>query len=426
MSRCLCLCQLNELIALFDQDVHQTCIGKVVFITMEFIKDTIFSGNGVYARTMVSALLETNFKVLVICASNTIKHSIVTHEMLDNQKQCQVLIIPVCEWKQLNWKCDYHLFGTNFLPHTHIIEHFHPNHLLFVDYSSLIVVQNIMQYALTFQAHQLHKIFLNFRVFHNNSHLTQQRHKEERDLYIKMETTCCALADVVVALNRNELSLLKQLYNDNNTRFCVLHPPLNQKVQQIASQLCTQTDGINERKYFLCCCRISREKNVEIFIECVELLQDFLRQNDIFPYLCGSASAENQEYLNSLYNRLKATNCESKTSPFMTHKELCVHVYDKTLLNLHPSIKEPYGMVIVECAAFAVPSVTHKVGVGANELLKDAAFVTDMTDSKRVAQDVKAILQNTERIQKIGDVAKGISLDYNVSTFAQRLKSLIL
>ncbi len=110
---------------------------------------------------------------------------------------------------------------------------------------------------------------------------------------------------------------------------------------------------------------------MERFVKTVEILQDFLHKNNIIPYLCGSANETNKEYMNTLYNRLKALRCKYITSPFLKHEELCRNVYDKTLLNLHPAIKEPYGMVIVECASFGIASITHKTDIGANELLTE-------------------------------------------------------
>ena len=112
---------LDELIQHFECNNDKK--EKIVFVAMEFVSDTVFSGNGVYARTIVSSLIKSNsFEILVICASNKIKESILTVD--DEFKSCQLLIIPVNEWKSLNWKCDYKLFGDNFTASINIFDKF--------------------------------------------------------------------------------------------------------------------------------------------------------------------------------------------------------------------------------------------------------------------------------------------------------------
>ena len=334
------LTAIDSLIAIFASHLARP---KIVFVSLEFIKSTLFSGNGVYARTMVSALIQSHFEVMVICASNTITKTTLTNESLDDDTQCRTLIIPVTKWNVLTLDSDYKLFGSNFLPHTDVIDNFHPDYLLFVDFTSLLVVQNILQHSI--HSKLIKRIFLNFRVFHNNSNLTAH-HTQERDSYIELETECCRIADKVIALNRNETNVLRDLLNGDDYQKCdhqqkstvfgVLHPPLRVEVEQIASVLETKP-----RRYLLCCCRISKEKNVGIFVDVVERLQDFLSDNQIVPYLCGSANESNREYMESLHERLKSVKCECILSPFMEYNDLCRTVYCRTLLNFHPSIKEP-------------------------------------------------------------------------------------
>ncbi len=52
------------------------------------------------------------------------------NENLENNKECTLLIIiiQVNEWKHLNYKCDYQLFGTNFISNIKIFDKFKPNH----------------------------------------------------------------------------------------------------------------------------------------------------------------------------------------------------------------------------------------------------------------------------------------------------------
>lgn len=84
------------------------------------------------------------------------------------------------------------------------------------------------------------------------------------------------------------------------------------------------------------------------------------------------------------------------------------------------------GMVIVECAAFGVASITHHKDIGACELLGDSVFSTDMTSGEIAARDIRDVLKNRKLIERKGNAAKRISLGYNVKQFAVRLKDCIL
>ena len=73
MAAAKTLIAINSLIDLLE---NQHYSAKVVFVTLEFVKDSLFSGNGVYARTMVFALIQSGFEVMVICASNTTRETL--------------------------------------------------------------------------------------------------------------------------------------------------------------------------------------------------------------------------------------------------------------------------------------------------------------------------------------------------------------
>jgi len=83
-------------------------------------------------------------------------------------------------------------------------------------------------------------------------------------------------------------------------------------------------------------------------------------------------------------------------------------------------------MVIVECAAHGVPSIVHRQGIGAQELLKDTILNTDMDDTSTAAEDVRALLQNSKLVETLGASAQVIALEYNSHAFRKRLEKIIV
>lgn len=545
---------------------------KLVLICYEFLKDTVFSGNGVLARSFATSIQsDPSLQLFVICASP--KHDTPTI-VVDNAIKCQILIIPVKKWLRVDWESDHKLFAQTMVDilnnndkinskksicQTFIQFYMDCKHLLFVDYCGYFVARNILTFFNNF-AKNKEKIndmidcnksntstrkknivtFLNYRVFHNNSSIINNKAKEaEKNFYEKWEYESINIADCIIALNLNECKLLAILFvkngnfsnfnnstsvgiidkindlsmndidnkfyqmntideikeNKNNNvngnsdvaigglssvkKFSIVHPPLRVVMQQLSINYwideCSKmyTNGeilinskcgvveyfnkndddngleclsniIKKRQYLLCFSRISREKNIDVFIDLIENLgNDWFIKHSIVPYIIGSAN--DIEYYNHLKSRLniikKNLNINCLFDDFMPAKQLS-NVLKQTKLNVHTGIVEPYGMTICEAASFGVVSVVNSNKddnpcIGAIELLTtDGVFLSNMTDGKMLAEDVKTILKDQDDDGDDSEYFKTFiaksktamvkSLNYDIDAAGKVYKNLLL
>ncbi len=194
-------------------------------------------------------------------------------------------------------------------------------------------------------------------------------------------------------------------------RIAILHPPLRRDIELIASASASAEskspvaggggggggDAIsistgNERVYVTCCCRLSPEKNVSLFIDLCIALKDSVfaaplpvppesdavdaksdladspkkqkRRSRLIPFVCGAGGADLKQKLRAAFG----ANCE--VHDFLTPDQLA-DVFRRSVLNVHPATYEAYGMTIVEAAAFGVPSLLHHRVIGAADRLTD-------------------------------------------------------
>ena len=129
----------------------------------------------------------------------------------------------------------------------------------------------------------------------------------------------------------------------------VLHPPLRSEMMMRTKDGDGDGDDesptVHERIYLTCSSRLSPEKNINAFIDIVEACGSaLLRQFNIVPLLCGSSS--DVEYARHMKQRLMELAPNAVIHDFLTTHQL-MHVFSKTLLNVHPAIYEAYGMTIM-------------------------------------------------------------------------------
>jgi hypothetical protein len=122
---------------------------------------------------------------------------------------------------------------------------------------------------------------------------------------------------------------------------------------------CVQWPGIN-RNLFLCCVRMSPEKQPQTFVAiAAELSQrGVFKRLELQPLLvAASTSAYAQEMVREFEEKVPEGQVERK---FMTAQELA-EVFARTVLNFHPCEYDAYGMTVVEAASQGAPSVMHEV-----------------------------------------------------------------
>ena len=389
---------------------------RILFISYEF-SGPLFSGNGVYSRTVVRALLQTlpNAEVLALCGSPP-RSSVASAGVASASSsplfdapaalssRLKVEQLQLRRWGSIDRSADYESFAT---PSTAIrtkVRAFNPQVVMFVDWTGGLLVQKLMQHGDVASSPRV--VFLNFRVFssnqfNNNKAATSDR-EVDRDWYAARERESVALADIVVALCPKDAEVLATL--DSRARpigksgsssspvdFVVLNPPLRDDIRSIALQP-HEVDPANSpshassttrpllRRWLLCCSRLSTEKNVELFLDTIRALggRPTLERLGVVPLLLGDGvnSSAGAVYASSLRQQLEDVSgglaqWQSFVGPSQVH--LLAQIFRETRLNFHPARYEAFGMTVLEAAAFGTPTLLDgSGGVGVTSRLRPA------------------------------------------------------
>ncbi len=239
--------------------------------------------------------------------------------------------------------------------------------------------------------------------------------------YRDVESESCAVASTILVLSEGDKRALqdvcttasapastaatthKQLKAD--ALVIVLHPPLRRDIALLATnslppskptstavtlsatQLSSSTASVSfstpspasastppapapARVYVTCCCRLSPEKNVGLFVDLMIALKPVLLELQLVPFLCG-VGPESATLKQRLQTAFASSTADSKAADsggcvirdFMNAAELA-SVLQQSVLNVHPCLYEAYGMTIVEAAALGTPSLLHHKDIG--------------------------------------------------------------
>ncbi len=471
-------------------------VPLILFISLEFTQEHIFSGNGVLGRSHVQGLLRAGYSVHVICGVPSLRHGgeeegkseleawePTVEEAgqrefagLYSQEQersssypvkagslfLMKVPVPVAKWKRLDRAGPWADWATNAVvglqrsgswkgvldsamqqPSTRV---------LYVDWTGALVWHRLLK------AHNvLHgpKVaYLNFRVFASAVAITDHNSNFSGGLegelppsidgagedsprsfeslsplsdfhfYARLETLAMQWATTTVALCPSDAESLKKhalvggegTGGELKTPIKVLLPCLRSAVNELSIRWASaseeggsvsQGSWAKGRRYLVCCVRLVPDKNAALFVTLVERLAATLRQLQIIPFLCGAAA--DQAYAEKVKKDLRRVFPESVIEENFLSAEAMATIFQQTVLNVHPSLYDAYGMTIVEAAAFEAPSLVHCVTptdlneecqspVGASELLlptKGELFPADLssgvTDS--VVQQVELALR---------------------------------
>jgi hypothetical protein len=316
-----------------DHHHHQQ---RILFLSYEFAPP-LFSGNGVYSRTIVRALLETlpSAAVLAVCgrppaASASPPPS--SEELLCGSNgngggegcapgvasRLRVETVPLSRWGSIDRSADYRGFASNAPPRvTEAVKSFRPTTVVFVDWTGAMLAKTLFGERLGSggsggggSEEQLlpRAVYLNFRVFSANqvsggSGSGSDGGDSDRAWYAEREADAVRLSDVSVALCPNDVNELRSLLtpesssssSSSSSSFLVLNPPLREDIRTIATT--TRTTTMNapsegsggRRKWLLCCSRLSPEKNVELFVAAMGAVgRERLERLGVVPLLVGS------------------------------------------------------------------------------------------------------------------------------------------
>jgi len=190
----------------------------------------------------------------------------------------------------------------------------------------------------------------------------------------------------------------------------VLPCPLRADVRALADEWAAAAAAASAscaapRDLIVCCSRLSKEKNVELFVDlvCHARVRDAMRALGVQPCLVGASV--DAAYASVLTERLRAAHPASEVHDFMGAPSLAL-LFQRACLYVHSSLNESFGMTICEASAFAAPPLMHAHSIGAGELYGD-------DDAIKV--DLSAPLDG---------LAECVGMDFQLAIFSQRLQYL--
>jgi len=448
---------------------------RVLYLSLEY--SDAFSGNGVYAQSMVKNLVAQQCRVLVICgkpagAPGVQKRQAVKVEVVHDFVEVRTVTVPV--WFKLDRSSSWQEYGLGTAQHVNEVSEFQPDVILGVDWTSRLALESLQRADATQRLGKTPFVFLCFRVF------SQTATGDDAAFYVDKEAETIRLAARTVALSKSDAKALEALLNTGKSgaldqvdalrppSVYVVAPPLRDEVRILASKLLPPTKvhfsqrlqwekwssmmnienapskGSSAataastraraslsrpgRTYITCCCRISPEKGVMRFVEICELLQRFLKAKKLVPYLVGPAT--DPVFARRVYTRLKKAFPGDEciiVSDFVPPDKLQA-IFTRTALNIHPVSVEPYGMTIAESASFGAPSLVDSGGrVGAVDLLPVAdlcAWGTSMDNAALAAASARCAL-SSPLLDVIGARAQARALRWGAKEHAAAVRLLL-
>ena len=287
---------------------------RILMVTLE-LADPVFSGNGVYGRTIVEALVSSEATTVhVLCGAPAVaaisddsdtsppfaSHAALAAAVSDSRLQVSCVPLPV--WGKVDRDSAWEAFGAGAAASILAAgEAEQPYDLIVgVDWTSARAVAAVKQAlpvppgaAAPTIAH------MNFRVFFAQLELLQSGGSEPgagddaAEFYTAMEYEACAQADQVVALTSADASCLAALFPsapapaaaiaatggggaDVTPPIVVLNPPLRPDIAALASDRKQQQEETQEekeeerqpkrRRFITICARISEEKRIAEFV----------------------------------------------------------------------------------------------------------------------------------------------------------------
>jgi glycosyltransferase involved in cell wall biosynthesis len=213
--------------------------------------------------------------------------------------------------------------------------------------------------------------------------------------YIDQERMSVAAANVSVALSSSDRGKLLDLWGDDAHRHAesvgVVWPPLRADMSELA-----RTANLSRRRRFVTCCsRIASDKNIEVFVDAVVLLSDQLRARGLVPALVGAAT--DQDLAERVRERLFTAFPDAFVPEHILHAPELADLFEQTLLLVHPSKYEGFGMGIVEAAAFgAVPVLDSGRNIGSIDVLPpdSGSLLADMHSGKSLSVTLRRVFDD--------------------------------
>lgn len=395
---------------------------RVLVLAME-LADPIFSGNGVYGRSLVDALLRGGASVFIFCAGPQRPPDALPE--LPKQLRAPglrgVVQVRLSSWGRLDRHSDWQAWADGAAASAAArVRAFAPELVLAVDWTAAHAAQALLPAAGLRAAPPL--VFACFRVFSRSEGISAS----DRAFYERAERRALGSSALTVAISSVDGRLLAQLAAGEQApapRIAVLNPPLRAEIAALANHTRGAVPSLPAaaasplpdgpaRTLLVYSGRLAPEKNVRAFTRAVALAAPALRSLGVRPALVGAGAGADGGYAAAARAELLSAWPDALVADFLPAAELA-RLLAAALLFVHPARYESFGMALLEAAALGVPLLLDGGGgVGACDLLPlgSHAFGADMGSEQaladRLAELVPALL-HLEAEGARGDEAYG-------------------
>ncbi|KAG8461855.1 hypothetical protein KFE25_013874 [Diacronema lutheri] len=387
---------------------------RVLVLALE-LAEPIFSGNGVYGRSIVEALLRRGASVLIVCAGPERPPDARPPELpasLRGAGLAGIVQVPLRSWGRLDrhsgWEQWAHGAAATAAPH---VRHFAPDVVLAVDWTAMAAADALLPAAGLRARPPI--AFACFRVFA----ASEGTSAADRAFYAAREAAAQRDASLTIAISTVDARLLRELQYGDGARappgrgaasiapIVVLNPPLRAEIAAIANRTAVR-NGSGERTLLLYCGRLAAEKNVLAFARAVALAAPALRALGVRPALVGGGA--DAQLVRAARDAVRDAFADALLLDFVQPAQLAP-LLERTLLFVHPARYESYGMMLVEAAALGAPLLLDERGdIGASDLLPlgSHAYGADMGSAEALAATLRELVPALVREQRDGDGAQ--------------------
>ena len=168
--------------------------------------------------------------------------------------------------------------------------------------------------------------------------------------------------------------------------------------------------------------QITRWKNQIEFIKCAKIIID-INKNVHFIIVGNANSTNDRKYLVEIKNEILRYNISDYIS-IIDYTANINEIYSQVDVLVHPSIKEPFGRVIVEAMAFKIPVVAYNLG-GPKEIIQNevSGFLVEPYNYKSIAEKVLILLSDKSKRIAFGEEGRKIvQMNFNIEKKAKELE----
>jgi glycosyltransferase involved in cell wall biosynthesis len=358
---------------------------KIVIVTLEYLPHGI-SGNGIYAKIVVDAL-KLNHNVMVA-----------TSVLSDAAPQSEIYSVPVSALRGLD-DIENMEFIVEGLKRIEGLYKFNPDMVIGVDWHSIPICLALLGTC------DCKFVWMPFRIYsYSNKSKTIEN----------LEKLGVSNAHAIIALSDVDSKLIKGLFGYSAV---VVSPPLSEKMfseSKDAKHL--------RRDIILVISRVSPEKHIENIIRALPKVDPNLS-------LIVAGHISDKEYEEGLRALSRRLGVEERVAFLgrLSQRHI-VELYSHAKVYVNPSTYEPFGLSIVEAAAFKLPIVMDNSGlIGAGIIFKDqkSCVKTEVSNPKKLAEVINTVAEDLELAGRIGGNACKTVLEMTQSKFTAKLNEII-